>query len=210
MPLFNNLCQCCSAYYKKLTEIQNVLSDDLWTMAQRGKVPHCSYQSCRKWSGNQILSKSFRAHRSHSFDSLLCATPSLLYPHWAVRLNVNQYINTAKNSSWILRLIGAAWLVLSCSIAYAFQNGFGVFKLFIRNGPWPVLSPECHLAHEPVQNTVHYGQGRMMGHESTTRGPSKLILVCLQSIHPLCTWKFPYHCWSTCCSLNHPHGLKEQ
>lgn len=172
------------------------------------QVPHCSYQSCRKWSGNQILSKCHsRAHKSHLIVSYMLYH-LLLHPHCTVGLNVNQYINTAKNSSWILRLIGSAWLMLLCVIACDFQNGFDIFKPCIRNGLWCVLSPECHLAHEHVQNTFHYQQGRMMGHECTTRGPPKLISMCFHSIHLLCTWKFSYHCWNTCYSLNH-HYLKD-
>lgn len=171
-----------------------------------GQVPHCSYKSIRKWSGNQILSKTHgRAHRRHTLDSLLCAIPFPPHLHWTVGLNANQYINTAKSSSWILRLIGTASVMLLCLIACAFQNGFDIFKPLVRNYPCPVLSPECHLAHEHVQNTVHYGQGGMMDHKWPTGGPPKLIWVCLQSIHLLCTWKFPYHCWNTCYSFNHPY-----
>lgn len=119
-----------------------------------GQVPHCSYKSCRKWSGNEILSKGHgRAHRSHTFDSLLCAPPSPPSPtldSWTRCKSV--YINMTKKSSWILRLIGTAWVMLLCLIACAFQNRFGIFKAFIRNGPWPVLSPEFYLAHEHVEN----------------------------------------------------------
>lgn len=206
MSLFNSLCQCCSAYHKMLTEIQKVLSDDLWTMTQRDKF----LTALIRIAGNDLATKFFQ----RAMAKLIGAThliPSyvvhhlLLYPRWTVGLNVNQYINTVKNSSWIFRLVGTAWLMLLCLIACAFQNVYGIFKPFVRNGPWPVLSPECHLAHEHVQNTVCYGQGRMMGHKGSTRGPLKRILVCLQSVYLLCTWKFPYHCWNTCYGLNHPH-----
>lgn len=158
------------------------MTSGLW---HRGTSPSLLYKSCRKWSGNEILSKGHgRAHRSHTFDSLLRAPPSPPSPtldYWTKCKSV--YINTTKKSSWIPRLIETAWVMLLCLIACAFQNGFGIFKTFIRNGPWPVMSPEFYLAHEHVQNR----RGRMMGHECTARGSPKLIWVWLQSIHLLCT-----------------------
>lgn len=56
MPLFNNLCQFCLAYYKKLAEIQNALSDYLWTMTQRSK----SLTALIKVSGNDLATKFFQ------------------------------------------------------------------------------------------------------------------------------------------------------
>lgn len=110
------------------------MTSGLW---HRGTSSSLLYKSCRKWSGNEILSKGHgRAHRSHTFDSLLRAPPSPPSPtldYWTKCKSV--YINTTKKSSWILRLIETAWVMLLCLIACAFQNGFGIFKPFIRNGP---------------------------------------------------------------------------
>lgn len=119
----------------------------------------------------------------------------LLFTHWTVSLNVNQYMNTARNSSWLLRLTGTAWLMPLCLISCAFQNGFDIFKTLIRNGPWPVLSSELcqgiaqwnaswhvgmyqtHVRWEVVGASVivHYWQRRVMGHKCTTREPPKPI-----------------------------------
>lgn len=86
----------------------------------------------------------------------------LLHPHWDVGLNVNQYINMAKTSSWILRLTGTAWLMLLCVIACAFQNGFDIFKSFIEMVPglfW-ALNATWHMSMYKTQPTVGKEGGR--------------------------------------------------
>lgn len=96
---FNKLCQFCLAYYKKLTEIQNALSYNLWTITQRGQ----SLTALIRASGNDLATKIFKRAMAEligaTHRSLLCATLSPPHPHWTVGLNVNQCINTAKNSS---------------------------------------------------------------------------------------------------------------